>query len=195
MANKFATADPHLGHTNIIRYCNRPFSSAEEMDETLIYNWNSQVHSDEDIVYVLGDLVPFEKDWEKIHQYVARLNGDIRLVLGNHDNPQALKRCPGITVLGSMHELAIPKSVLVMSHYKMAVWNRSHYGSLHIYGHSHGTANARPGVRAMDVGVDTNDFMLYELEDVIERLSKISVGDSPVKPPAVPATVPLVPLR
>ena len=177
MANKFATADPHFGHTNVICYCNRPFSSAEEMDDVLIANWNSQVHSNADIVYVLGDLVPFEKDWQEIHKYVARLTGDIRLVLGNHDNIQALQRCPGITVLGPMHELKIPQSVLVMNHYKMAVWNRSHHGSLHIYGHSHGKSAAGPGVRAMDVGVDTNNLMLYEIEDVIERLSKISVGD------------------
>lgn len=175
MANKFATADPHFGHTNlIIRHHQRPFVSIEEMDETLISNWNSQVQSG-DTVYVLGDLVPFEKDWEKIYKYVARLKGDIRLVLGNHDNPQALKRCPGITVLGPMYELEIPQSVLVMNHYKMALWNRSHYGSLHIYGHSHGKSAAGPGIRAMDVGVDTNGFMLYELDDVIERLSKISM--------------------
>lgn len=194
MVNTWLTSDQHFGHTNIIRYCNRPFSNAEEMDETLIANWNSQVQTG-DTVYTLGDFVPFVKDWERIHAYVARLNGDIRLVLGNHDNPQALKRCPGITVLGSMHELAIPKSCLVMNHYKMAVWNRSHYGSLHIYGHSHGTSAPWKTMRGMDVGVDTNDFMLYSLEDVIERLSKISVADLPVTPPVVPGKVLLMPLR
>ncbi len=51
----YFTADLHLGHNSIIQSCNRPFSSVEEMDETIIGNWNSRV-SDVDEVYVLGDV-------------------------------------------------------------------------------------------------------------------------------------------
>ncbi len=50
----FYISDLHLGHYNVIKMCNRPFSSVEEMDETLINNWNAAVH-DEDDVYILGD--------------------------------------------------------------------------------------------------------------------------------------------
>ena len=52
----FFTSDLHLGHENCIRLCNRPFSSIEEMDETLIENWNHKV-TGKDTVYILGDLI------------------------------------------------------------------------------------------------------------------------------------------
>ena len=45
----YFTADHHFGHENVIKHCNRPFSSAEEMDTVLTSNWNSTVKSDDDI--------------------------------------------------------------------------------------------------------------------------------------------------
>lgn len=51
----YFTSDLHLGHENVIKLCNRPFDSIEEMDEALIRNWNRKV-TNGDTVYVLGDL-------------------------------------------------------------------------------------------------------------------------------------------
>lgn len=61
MSTVFFTADPHFGHTNIIRYENRPFASAEEMDQELIRRWNETV-SPEDTVYLLGDFSFYRKE-------------------------------------------------------------------------------------------------------------------------------------
>ena len=52
--NYFFTSDLHLGHKNIIKYCNRPFSSLEEMNRIIIRRWNERVKV-EDIVFVIGD--------------------------------------------------------------------------------------------------------------------------------------------
>ncbi len=43
MVNTWFTSDFHLGHRNIIRYCDRPFHSTDEMDEAIIENLNSRV--------------------------------------------------------------------------------------------------------------------------------------------------------
>lgn len=54
--NIFFTSDTHFWHENIIKFCNRPFSSVEEMNDTIIENWNKVV-GENDIVFHLGDFV------------------------------------------------------------------------------------------------------------------------------------------
>lgn len=76
------TADTHFGHANVIRYCQRPFSTVQEMDEAIIDNWNRLVGSD-DTVYHLGDFTLAGQ--EKASQYFSLLNGKISVVPGGHD--------------------------------------------------------------------------------------------------------------
>ena len=51
----YFTSDLHLGHRGIITMRNRPFANVEEMNRTLITNFNAIVHKN-DTVYILGDL-------------------------------------------------------------------------------------------------------------------------------------------
>ncbi len=78
------TSDTHFGHENIIKYCDRPFGSVDEMNKTIIRNWNSYV-APEDIVYHLGD-VALGQITDSLN-CVSALNGHKILVLGNHDRP------------------------------------------------------------------------------------------------------------
>ena len=52
--NYWWTSDYHFSHFNIIRYCKRPFETAEEMNETIIRKHNERVKP-EDTVFFLGD--------------------------------------------------------------------------------------------------------------------------------------------
>ena len=78
----YFTADQHLGHKNIIEYCNRPFESVEHMNEVLINNWNKVIDR-HDKIFVLGDFALSNS--ENIIKWGRALNGNKTLILGNHD--------------------------------------------------------------------------------------------------------------
>ena len=80
--NHYFTADPHYGHDNIRRFCDRPFDSWWEMNKVLIANHNAVVGPN-DHVYFVGDFAFMNKG--KIVEILKRLNGKKFMILGNHD--------------------------------------------------------------------------------------------------------------
>lgn len=67
----FFTSDIHFNHTNILRFCDRPFKSIEEMNETIITNWNRVVGIDDEVFH-LGDFcLGGAAEWTKV---LDRLN-------------------------------------------------------------------------------------------------------------------------
>ncbi len=84
--NLFFTSNTHFFHEGIIKFCNRHFESVEEMNETLIQNWNT-VAPEDGTVFHLGDLT--FGGWREWMSAFNRLNGNIYLILGNHDMKNA----------------------------------------------------------------------------------------------------------
>lgn len=80
----FVVSDLHLNHDNIIEYCDRPFESVEEMNETLVANWNDCIGPEDEVLY-LGDFVPFERSDGVVLDWLDRLNGEFVFIRGNHD--------------------------------------------------------------------------------------------------------------
>lgn len=78
----FISSDLHLGHTNIIKYCNRPFKDVKEMNSVLVKNWNNTI-SNKDKVYFLGDLA-YGKNASTDYWY-NKLKGQMIFIKGNHD--------------------------------------------------------------------------------------------------------------
>lgn len=171
----FFTADLHLGHKNVIKYCDRPFKTAEEMNETLIENWNNTV-SDRDEIYVVGDFAFMgTKQTELVLQ---RLKGKKYLVRGNHDKSlnetTALKYFQWIK---DYHLLKIQErngnlQKIVLFHYALRTWDSAHYGAWSLYGHSHGNLRDDPQALSLDVGVDCHNFRPISYDEVKEIMSK-----------------------
>lgn len=166
MSKIFVTSDTHFGHNNIIKYCNRPFQSREEMDETIICNWNSVI-SASDTVWFLGDLCFPKKDRNK---YLARLNGKVVWLRGNHDSIVSENK--------DLDFIKVKEYQFILCHYPMISWRNKAHGSIMLFGHSHGMMNETiknyfPSFRMLDVGVDSNNFFPVELDQIIERMKLI----------------------
>ena len=75
-------SDTHFNHKNIMRFCDRPYTSLEDMEKQMIERWNSVVKKDE-LVFILGDIIFGGSEiYERI---LPQLNGRKWLILGNHD--------------------------------------------------------------------------------------------------------------
>jgi calcineurin-like phosphoesterase family protein len=173
----FFTSDTHFFHSNIIKYCLRPFADAHEMNEALIVNWNNVVTPD-DVVYHLGDFA--FGDVGGVNSVMQRLNfKHMHFIKGNHDKPflnwyRTTSHGMGtkVTLHDSYLETWIDKNQFTLCHYAMRVWNQSHRGALHLYGHSHGTLLDDCNSKSFDVGVDCHNFAPISLERVLHLMSK-----------------------
>lgn len=161
------TADTHFGHENLINYGIRPFISKEDMNEKLVANWNNNI-ADEDDVYVIGDFCFMDKDSGQA--VLDRLKGRKHLVLGNHD--KIGRQLTGWKWVKEYHEMTIEGKHIVLCHYAMRVWNRSHYGSWMLYGHSHGTLPDDPNLLSFDVGVDCHNYTPINMDSVKRIMEK-----------------------
>lgn len=160
----FFTADHHFGHANIIKHCKRPFANVDEMNDSLVVAWNLKV-GPKDTVYHLGDFCMGDPAL-----YRSRLNGKIILLRGNHDHrtrnldAHFQEVCDVKLLKHDGHELWL-------SHYAHRVWPKKHYGTWHLFGHSHG---GLPPLRdgSIDVGVDTSwSYAPYSWQEVKDLLT------------------------
>jgi calcineurin-like phosphoesterase family protein len=175
MKEIFFASDTHFGHANIIKYSNRPFANTKEMDEALITNWNSRVKPTDDI-YHLGDFCFGSTAYA---DYILKqLNGNKFFIFGNHDKAIRDEAAANFKWLRHYYELKEDKQTIVLCHYAMRVWNKSHHGSYMLYGHSHGKLEATPWGKSMDVGVDCHNYFPISLEEVTAIMDKRTVSSA-----------------
>jgi calcineurin-like phosphoesterase family protein len=173
------TADTHFWHKGNLHHRKPTYATVEEMHTDLIEKWNARVKVN-DKVYHLGDLS--FAGLEKTVAVIGQLNGCIKLVPGNHDDPKLMRKLEAlglIEVLPPLFDLKLvgtaaePGARIVLCHYPLMTWNRMHYGALHLHGHCHGNLSDDGKVRRMDVGIDAHGRSApIELELVVQHLAE-----------------------
>lgn len=181
--NIWFTSDLHFNHANIIKFCNRPWKTTEEMDEALISNWNSVVKPN-DLIFDLGDFAFADRD--KWIELLKQLNGKHYLILGNHD----ITKWPGNKVLPLFerveHQLTlkIDGRKVYLNHYPFLCYGGTYRDSTSIvyqlFGHVHSGPNCS-GLDSdrlinlfpyqYDVGVDNNNYTPISWEQVKDKIN------------------------
>lgn len=128
--------DTHFGDDRVMKLTERPFSSVEEMNETIMKNWNMRIHQ-KDTVYILGDFA-LDDDSASI---MESLNGKKRLILGNHDRTltkRILRQFDSVTTIRTIDDCG--RSVC-LCHYPLLSYENSVYGGYQVFGHIHNNMN------------------------------------------------------
>lgn len=183
------TSDTHFYHENILRFCSRPFKDITEMNDALVKNWNETVPED-GIVFHLGDFAfGGSREWNDI---LSRLNGEIYLILGNHDMKQIgqgfMQRFAHVT---QQMTIRVGGQSIVLNHNPFLAYGGAYRNVWQLFGHVHSGPLSGKGKdggeqnrgkdlprlvhlfpRQYDVGVDNNDFRpvsFAEVKMIIEK--------------------------
>ncbi|MCK5605731.1 metallophosphoesterase [Candidatus Pacearchaeota archaeon] len=161
----YFTADQHFDHINIMKHCNRPFRTVDEMNETIMNAWNLNVKP-EDVVVLAGDISMLPSA-DLIHRrFLSKLVGNKVFLRGNHDHWMKEKRY--------IYNKRIEMQIVSVCHYPMRTWQNSNHGSWQLHGHSHGTL--QPFHNQLDIGVDNafkllgsyRPFSFNEVKEIME---------------------------
>lgn len=175
MKNIWITSDTHFSHTNIAgekvskwKSGFRTFDSVHEMNKTLTDTINKYVKED-DILYHLGDFCFGSHTKTPIYRQSLNVK-TIHLIRGNHDGHIDLYADQFASIEDVLH-VQHGKTKLFLSHYAHRVWNGSHKGVWHLYGHSHGSIEDFG--QSMDVGVDVahrmyGEWRPFHLGEIVE---------------------------
>jgi len=165
MQKTFFISDTHFYHKNIIEYCNRPFKNVEEMNQTLIDNWN-KVIKPEYLIFVLGDFALTGKD--KTTEILSQLNGEKFLIMGNHDRRKSTKYWKEVGFNEVSKYPICLDDFYWLSHEPMIMCDKSHYINLH--GHIHN--NKLDSLNHYNVSVENNNNKPTDLNFLNKKFRK-----------------------
>lgn len=135
----FFISDTHFYDSKCIGYDGRPFLDVNNMNDTLIRNWNRVVSAD-DTVYLVGDF-SYGRGGDVV-SISQRLAGHKILIRGNHDTGTELSYA--FEAIYDYLELVTEDGILILSHYPMSSYkDMQKKGTVHLYGHVHNSYEAK----------------------------------------------------
>ena len=158
----YFTSDTHFGHSNVIKYCNRPYADVAEMNQVLTDRWNARVKPG-DTVYHLGDFAMGPV--AELDGHCDKLAGNIILVKGNHDRRKGRMLAAGFQEVVNELYLELDGERLFLHHQPMLGDAWKDKADTHLCGHVH-TEWASLGT-IINVGVDMNNFEPKTLEELL----------------------------
>lgn len=177
MKNYFGS-DFHLEHKNIIKYDKRPFRDIEHMNSTIIDNCASVLKKGDNFYY-LGDFCFASSNKAEGHMKALSYTGaSLFFIKGNHDRDNIIELYQKYgTYLGEQKRIAIEGQDIILNHYAMRVWDKSHRGAFHLYGHSHDNLEYKEWGKSMDVGVVSayrikGEYTIFEYQELKHILSQ-----------------------
>lgn len=167
---KWFISDTHFFHANILKFVDkdgkpiRPFTSVEEMHETMVANWNSVVR-DNDYVYHLGDVTfNYGKEFNTL---MSRLRGRKRLILGNHD------KIKGTDLMKWFEKVELWKGFkehnFTASHFKLLKGSQRD-GEFNLHGHTH--QNVDPDPFYLNGCVEVRNYTPTNIDTIVEEIKQ-----------------------
>lgn len=183
----YLTSDLHFNHDKEFVWKARGFNSVEEMNEEIIKRFNSRVQKD-DTVYILGDIC-MSGNLEKNKELIERLNGNLYIILGNHDTNNRITmyfECKNVkTIIGYADVLNYRKYRFYLSHYPT---NTANYDceeplrarTINLCGHIHTKDKLcdikEEGSLRYHVEVDAHNCYPVLIDDIITELKLIEAA-------------------
>ena len=162
----FLTSDCHFSHSNIIKYCNRPFKDVDHMNYELVRRWNERV-KDEDMVFHVGDF-----GFDKGYKWYPKLNGQKYMIKGNHDKNNGVKgiiHSMQIEYAGTFYNLVHRPEHIKLDYEVNFVGHVHDKWKYKIISNQPYSADI---VYCINVGVDAWDFYPVEIQEALNGLQK-----------------------
>lgn len=165
--------DPHWEHANVIKHDGRPFQNIDEMNKTLLLNYNNRVNNN-DTVVLGGDI--FFRNKTNPEYYLKQLKGSKILAIGNHDK-HWLKDTSLYKYFDEIRDIIYIKDGehnVIVSHYPMVEWDGYFRGYYHVYNHIHNNTNdtyyiMKQRERALNGGCMINNYMPVTFKELIKN--------------------------
>lgn len=166
----YLISDTHFNHSNIIRYCNRPFSGVAEMNRVMIERWNSVVQNTDKIIFVGDFCMGNPAKW------APQLKGLKICVRGNHDpSPQKLMDSGFDFVVESM-TIKYNGKLFLIRHYpiepesaRLQILEEIGADAV-IHGHQHNHTPLISGQKQFNVSCENLDYTPIHFSEIIKLL-------------------------